>query len=121
MRVMPGLARRADQAAQAQRQRSQGQVLLDVQLQRLAEVLAELGGLAQAACVAGLGSRREAVDAIGGQHGLGGPHSRADQVAEGERRELETEFEHVCARTTAGTLRGLVELLLERAPFAVLW
>src|SRR3954468_10339129 len=120
MRVMPGLTRRADQAAQAQRQRSQGQVLLDVQLQRLADVLAELGGLAQAACVAGLGSRRKAGDAVGGQHGLGCALRRADQVAEGERRELETELEHVCTRATSGALRRFVELPLERASFAIL-
>src|SRR4051794_34570985 len=110
---MPGtrLARRADQAAQAQRQRGQRQVLLDVQLQRLADVLAQLGGLAQAARIAGLRGGREAGDPVCRQHRLGRALGYANEVTEGERRKLEPELEHLGARAATRTLRGLVELL----------
>src|SRR4051812_38928311 len=115
-----GLARRPDEAAQPQRQRCQRQVLLDVQLQRLPRVLAELRSLAQAPRVARLRGSSQAVDAIRCEHGPTRALGHADEVAEGEGRELKAELEHLRAGTAARALAGLVELLLERPPLAVL-
>ena len=81
------LTGRADEAAQPQRERGQRQILLHVQLQRLTRVLAELGGLAQAARVARLRGRRKRVDPVGGQHRLAGALGNADEVAENLRKQ----------------------------------
>src|SRR4051794_14246379 len=115
-----GLAGRADEAAQPQRERGQRQVLLDVELQRLARVLAELGCPAQAAWVARLRCGHQRVDAVGREDRLGRSLGHADEVAERERRKLQPELQHVRPRATTGALRRLVELLLERTPLAVL-
>ena len=58
--------------------------------------------------------------AVGGEHRAVGALGQAEQVAEGQRRELEAEVEHLGARAAAVALGGLLELALERLALAAL-
>src|SRR5207244_2045768 len=82
--------------------------------------LAPLDRLAQAARVPPAGRGRELAGAIGGQHGGLRALGDADEVAEGERGQLEREVEDLGTRAAALAPRGLLELARERRSLAPL-